>query len=151
MAETKNPGYPYTVFQFKVYVGEKEIGGFSECSGLTMDNDVIEYRTGKDQPWMQKIPGLRKFTNIVLKRGFTQDNYLYEWRSEVIEIKKTGGYRRDGFIELIGEDGNPVLRWKFTNGWPNKLEGPALNAKNNEVAVESMELAVERLEFEVVK
>ena len=58
--------------------------------------------------------------------------------------------RRSGAIVLLSEDKKPVLRWEFYEGWPSKLEGPSLNAKNNEIAIESMEIAVERLEFKPV-
>lgn len=149
MAETADAGYPFTAFNFQVFVDDKDVGGFSECSGLNMETDVIEYRTGHDDHSMHKIPGLKKFTNIILKRGFTKDNYLYTWRKTVLDGKTTGN-RRSGAIVLLGEDKKPVLRWEFYEAWPAKLEGPSLNAKNNEIAIETLELAVERLEFKTV-
>jgi len=33
-------------------------------------------------------------------------------------------------------------------GWPAKWEGPALNARTNEVAIETLEIAHEGLELE---
>jgi phage tail-like protein len=140
--------YPYASYNFQVTIDGLAIqAGFSECSGLTMDNDVIEYRSGKDLPHMRKLPGMRKFTNIVLKRGFSKDKALYDWRKMVIDSDKP--YRYSGSITLLGEDRKPALTWSFTNGWPNKLEGPSLNAKNSEVAIETLEIAVETLEFKV--
>ncbi len=138
--------YPFASYNFQVTIDNLNIlAGFSECSGLTMDNDVIEYRAGSDLPHMLKLPGMRKFTNIVLKRGFTKDKSLYEWRKMVIDSDKP--YRFSGQITLLGEDRKPALIWSFTNGWPNKLEGPSLNAKNSEVAIESLEIVVETLTF----
>lgn len=138
--------YPYASYNFQVTVDGLAIqAGFSECSGLTMDNDVIEYRSGKDMPHMLKLPGMRKFTNIVLKRGFSKDKSLYDWRKMVIDSDKP--YRFNGSVTLLGEDRKPALTWSFTNGWPSKLEGPSLNAKNSEVAIESLEIVVETLEF----
>ena len=139
--------YPYASYRFRVTIDNMpEItAGFSECSGLTMDNDVIEYRTGADQTHMRKLPGIRKFTNIVLKRGLTKDGSLYKWRKMVIDSDQP--YRFSGSITLLGEDGQAALTWGFTNAWPSKLEGPALNAKNSEVAVETLELVVETLDF----
>ena len=40
------------------------------------------------------------------------------------------------------------MRWNFDNAWINKIEGPGLNASNNEVAIENMELCHEGLSFE---
>ena len=39
----------------------------------------------------------------------------------------------------------PALRWNFREGWPCKWDGPAFNAKNNEVAIETLEIAHEGL------
>ena len=55
--------------------------------------------------------------------------------------------RGSGAIVLLSEDKKPVLRWEFFEAWPAKLDGPSLNAKNNEVAIETLELVVEKLEF----
>jgi phage tail-like protein len=147
MSKSAEAGYPFTAFNFQVFVDDKEVGGSSECSGLNMETDVIEYRTGKDDHHMKKVPGLKKFTNITLKRGYSKDKYLYDWRKTVLDGKTE---RRSGEIVLLSEDKKPVLRWEFYEGWPSKLEGPSLNAKNNEIAIESLEIAVERLEFKTV-
>ena len=40
-----------------------------------------------------------------------------------------------------------ALEWKFREGWPCKWEGPTLNAKNNEVAIETLEICHEGLEL----
>jgi phage tail-like protein len=39
--------------------------------------------------------------------------------------------------------------WKFKRGIPVKWSGPALNASQNSVAVESLEIAHEGLEMEL--
>ena len=36
-----------------------------------------------------------------------------------------------------------VVRWNFINAWPTKWDGPHLNAKGNEIAVETLVLAHE--------
>ena len=56
--------------------------------------------------------------------------------------------RRSGTIILLDESGQPVLRWNFVRGWPAKWEGPTLNAKASEVAIETLEIAHEGLELE---
>ena len=132
--------YPYTKFNFQLEVGGTPVAGFSEVTGVNMESGIIEYREGSDPTHVRKIPGLSKYGNITLKRGFTDDTYLADWRKTVIDGLTE---RRDGAIILMNEAGLPALRWEFTNAWPSKLEGPALNATANEVAIESVELAVE--------
>lgn len=143
--------YPFTVFNFKVSIGvdDSPLASFAEASGLTKEFDPIEYRSGNAaERAVQKIPGLYKVPNIVLKRGYSKNTELFEWFQEVIDGK--ADYRRDGYVALLGEDKKEVLQWDFFNAWPIKLEGPSLNGKNNEVAIESLELAYERLTFKTL-
>ena len=66
--------YPLPVFHFTVEWGGTRIG-FSEVTGLTQENQAIEYRDGSFPEYSSiKMPGLRKFSNLTLKRGVKSDN-----------------------------------------------------------------------------
>ena len=66
---------PFRAFNFQLEIDNIARGAFSECSGLTAEGDAVDYREGTDlQPNVRKLVGLRKYTNITLKRGYTQDN-----------------------------------------------------------------------------
>jgi phage tail-like protein len=143
MAGTGDRNDPYSSFNFLVDIGGA-VAGFSECSGLTTETDPIEYRNGNEDITVRKLPGLKKFTNIALKRGYTDAKELWEWRKTVLDGKTE---RRAGTITLLNEAREPALRWEFREGWPCKWEGPALNAKNNEVAIESLEICHEGLKL----
>ena len=136
---------PYGQFNFIVEIDGVVQGGFSEASGLTTDTNMIEYREGNEITTTRKLPGLMKYNNIVLKRGLTQSDELWQWRKAVIDGKTE---RQSGSIVLLDEARNPALRWNFREGWPSKWEGPALNAKTSEVAIETLEIAHEGLELE---
>ncbi len=56
--------------------------------------------------------------------------------------------RHDGSIVLLNEARLPALTWTFSEGWPRKWEGPTFNAKNNEVAIETLEIVVETLSLD---
>jgi phage tail-like protein len=136
---------PYGQFNFLIEIDGVVQGGFSEASGLTTDTNIIEYREGNEQHGTtRKLPGLIKYNNIVLKRGWTKDKSLWDWRKKVIDGKTQ---RTSGAIVLLDEARNEALRWNFREGWPSKWEGPALNAKTSEVAIESLEIAHEGLEL----
>jgi len=136
---------PYGQFNFLIEVEGVTVGGFSEVSGLTTDTNIIEYREGNEQfGTTRKLPGLMKYNNIVLKRGYTQDQKLWDWRKKVIDGKTQ---RASGTITLMDEARQPALRWNFREGWPSKWEGPALNGKTSEVAIETLEIAHEGLEL----
>jgi phage tail-like protein len=73
------------------------------------------------------------------------DNDFFKWLST---IKLNTVERRDLTISLLDESHNPVMVWKALNAFPVKVEGPALKASGNEVAIESIELAHEGLEVQ---
>ncbi|HEX7317563.1 MAG TPA: phage tail protein [Pyrinomonadaceae bacterium] len=135
---------PFTSFNFIVDIQGMR-AGFSEIGGLSTETDIIEYREGNEDITVRKIPGKRKYANISLKRGFTQSKDLWEWRKKVIEGKTQ---RLPGTITMLDEGRQPVLVWRFYEGWPSKWAGPAFNAKNNDIAIEELEIAVEGLELE---
>lgn len=136
---------PYKVFNFIVEIDGINAAGFTECSGLSTTTDVIEYREGNERSGARKLPGLTKFSNIVLKRGMTRSRDLWNWRKTVIDGAVE---RKSGAIVLLADDRTPVGRFRFRDGWPTKWEGPALNAKSSEVAIETLEIAHEGLEVE---
>lgn len=138
--------YPLPVFHFTVQWGGTRIG-FSEVSGLTQENQAIEYRDGSFPEYSSiKMPGLRKFSNVTLKRGVVKaDNEFFRWLST---IKLNAVERRDVVVALLNENHEPVMVWKIQNAFPVKVEGPALKASGNEVAIESIELAHEGLELQ---
>src|SRR3954453_11670421 len=107
---------------------------------MTAESDIIEYREGSDLARRRKLPGLFKFGNITLKRGYTQSRDLWEWRKTTLD---GATQRRNGAVILLDEARTPALRWEFFEAWISKYEGPALNAKTNEAAIEAIEIAVE--------
>ena len=136
---------PFSAFNFLVEIDGVTKAGFSECSGLTMETDAIEYRNGNEDITVRKLPGLKKFGNITFKRGVTPDKKLWEWRKRVLDGKTE---RQSGSVTLLNEARQTAMRWSFREAWPRKLDAPAFNAKNNEVAIETLEIVVESLEME---
>lgn len=139
---------PYTSYMFQVVIqgvsddGRAVRGSFREVSGLGVEIAVIEYRNGAEAGTVRKIPGLRKFTNIVLKRGLTGDLSFWNW---LLAAMNGQVQRANGSIILMDQSMSEVLRWNFTRGWPCKWTGPALNASTNEIAIETLEICHEGL------
>jgi phage tail-like protein len=136
---------PYRQFNFVLDIEGIDPAAFSEVSGLDTETDPIEYRDGNEDITVRKLPGLRKYPNITLKRGFTKDRSLWDWRKTVMDGQTV---RRSGSIVLLDEARQEALRWNFREGWPCKLQGPPLNAKTNEVAIETLEICHEGLELQ---
>ena len=136
---------PFAQFNFIVELDGIEVAGFTEVGGIAAESDVIEYREGADTPTVRKLPGLLSYSNITLKKGYTTNSELWEWRKTTLDGITE---RRGGSIILLDEARTPVLRWNFVNGWVSKYEGPALNSTTNEAAIESIEIAHEGVELE---
>lgn len=138
--------YPMTVFHFLVDWGGTQLG-FSEVTGLNIEVQPIEYRDGLSPEYsMIKMPGIKKYGNITLKRGvFKGDNEFFNWYNE---IKLNKPERRDITISLLDEEHNPVMVWKVIRAWPTKITSPDLKASGNEVAIEQIEIAHEGVRVE---
>jgi len=142
---------PYSSLSFLVVIngilddGRSVRASFAEVSGLDMEVTPIEYRNGSEDNTVRKIPGLKKFTNIVLKRGITGDLTLWQWIKTVLDGQVQ---RANGTIVLLDDSRQEVMRWHFHRGWPCKLTGPELKAKGNDIAIETLEICHEGLEIE---
>lgn len=138
---------PFRGFNFRVEIDGISVAGFSEVSGLTADGDPADYREGTDAiNNVRKLVALRKFPVMVFKRGYVKDDSLWKW---YVRISNGVPDRRNGSVVLQNEAHKDVMRWNFENAWINKIEGPALKAAGNEVAIESMELCHEGLTLEL--
>lgn len=124
-----------------------KVAGFSECSGLEATMEVIDYKEGGRNETVLKFPTRASFANLTLKHGAI---YLYDdlwtWHREWVEGH---GKRKDGVIALLDEAKQPAKIWKFKRGLPMKWVGPSLNATQNAVAIESLEIAHEGLTLEL--
>jgi len=122
-------------------------GIFREVTGLDSETEVIEHRvTGKGgNIVVHKVPGALKWSNIVLRRGITDDKKLHDWR-KAIEDGQVESNRKNGSVTCYAPSGDAVAKYTFKNGWPCKWKGPALDASKNEIAIEELEIAHEGLE-----
>jgi phage tail-like protein len=133
---------PYRGFNFLVEIDGITQAGFQEVDSVDSSTDPIEYREGSDPNHARKLPGLNKYSAITLKRGITDSDELWKWRATVVSGKTE---RKNGSIILRDDTGQEKIRWNFLNGWPSKWTGPALNATNSAVAIESLEITHEEL------
>lgn len=116
--------------------------GFQECSGLEGTLDMHEQVVGGCNDGAFRFPTRLKWPNVVLKRGITDNTILWTWFEGFAQGKVS---RRDGVIVLQNEQHEPQVVWGFKRGLPVKYSGPALNAQQSAVAIESVEIAHEGL------
>jgi phage tail-like protein len=136
---------PLPVFCF--HVSLPSIGGeafFKSVSGLRYETEVVPVREGGQNFTTYQLVGATKWSNIVLKQGFTRESNvsgMLKWRKEW--LKPGGGNRVDGVITQLDTALNTQVSWTFTRGWPVKWEISEFDASKNELAIETLEIAHE--------
>ena len=135
--------WPLPKFSFQVN-WEWNLMSFQEAYGLDNESQPIEYRHGDSQPFsVTKMPGLKKFGSVTLKRGvFQADDKFWDWLNK---IKLNTIKRVPLTITLLDEAGSPTMVWTLQNAWPTKITGTDLKPHGNEVAVDTIEIAHEGL------
>lgn len=139
---------PYVNGNFDVDLGTGDDGvtaGFSEVILPASAAEVIEYRNGNERENVpRKLPGGIRHAPVVLKRGLIGDLSLYEWWTRV-EEGDLSAYRTVR-IKLLSEDrAEVVFTWELHNAWPAAYRFSSLDARGEDVVMEIVELAYERL------
>jgi phage tail-like protein len=143
---------PYAQFNFLVDLGtgvtEGPQAGFQECSQIGMWVDVIEYRNGNEsENNVRKLTGLAHYPDVTLRRGIIGSLDLYLWLDQIRNGDEAAF--RTVTVRLMTEDHASVAEeWKLERARIVKHVSGPLNAKGNDVAVEELTLAYERLEME---
>jgi phage tail-like protein len=148
MATQRANSNPYSSFNFTVSINGSVAAAFQEVSGLDSENTPIEYREGADAfNTVRKLPGIEKYPHAVLKRGLTGSLYLWQWRTETREGGTSFPQIRNVVIQLQDEQHRSVYKWTLLNAWCTKLSGPSLKGQGNEIAIETLELAYDRIDI----
>jgi|SRR5450432_1576836 len=133
--------YPLPAYNYRVQVGDT-VMSFSGVSGISDNFDKVTYRTGLSAWEGEAILtfNFRSFSSVTMTRGVILGKdplALYSWLQQ--------GDVRTLQVVLCDEKGDPVISWKFEKAVPVKLSAPSFDAKTNEAAIESVELAVSEM------
>ncbi|MEO0605637.1 MAG: phage tail protein [Myxococcota bacterium] len=119
------------------------VGGFKKVSGMESETEVIEYKAGNDLV-VRKKPGRTTYANIVLERGFTATPDLWKWRKNIEDGIID---RRSGTVTVLDQDLTTIVaQYNFFEAWPCKWNVPDQDSDTSAIAIEKIELAVERVE-----
>lgn len=117
---------------------------FQEVSGLETELEVKALEEGGENTFVHQLPVKVKQPNLVLKRGLTtQASGLLQWCKSTLE----GGFAepitpKDLTVSLLNEMGLPVAVWSVGNAYPVKWAVGGFDAMKNELAIETIEFAV---------
>jgi len=140
---SRNPAPPFTG-RFVFTVDGLEIGAFTEVSGLSVHMDTEDLVEGGQNQFVHKLPKQLKWPNLVLKRGITNSDVLFEWfakcSGEGLEGEGDKLDRRDGAVQLYDSEGKVMRRWNFTGAFPVKWTGPKFATASKDLASEELEV-----------
>jgi phage tail-like protein len=134
---------PVGELRFKVKIDDVVIGAFSECSGLSIEYEVLEYQEGGEDRYTHKFRGRLKYPNLVLKRGVTHEDGLLKWFFD----RRNRDARGALTVTLVGDDGGDIRSWAFAGAF--RQWRAVFNAKSTNVAIETLEVAHQGLLLQV--
>ncbi|ELZ32525.1 phage tail tube protein gp19 [Halogeometricum pallidum JCM 14848] len=136
---------PYRNFRFLLEIDGITQAGFSQATIPEVQTELVEYRNGDDSATNRKLAGRTAYGNLTLQTGVTDSMELFEWRKGVTD-GQVDDARRNIAVVVLDEEGNAGPRYEFTNAWPRQYDAPDLNATENNVAIESIEIVHEGME-----
>lgn len=133
-------------YRFRVdIVGFDDQLHFSEVSGLGVEIEAIQFRSGGDVDTVGRVvPGRVTYHPVILRRGLARDMTLWRW---LLDIEAGEPDFRPVTISILGEDNQPAVAFRLHSAWPSRLELGTLKGLGNEVAVETLQLTYERLDL----
>jgi len=134
----------YPNCRFYVEIGGMAQAVFTEVSGLQLEMEVMEYQEGGNNDFVHRLPGRTKSSNLTLKRGMTNSNEFFRGYAGLAQEKITP---KNVSVVMFDVAGNELARWNLIKAYPVKWIGPQFNAHDAAAAVETLELAHERLEL----
>lgn len=152
-----------TTASFTIEIEEPSVGPplatFQEVSGFEVSVETKELREGGENGFVHKLPGRISYPNLVLRRGVSQDNYLYNWIEEsqdwmtpnprsmkrrTLTLSLWGASPKSRFGTLLSSGpGRQVLRaWEFSDAFAVSWKAPSFSVANgDEFPVEELEIA----------
>ncbi len=113
------------------------IGMFTQCSGLELRVDVLEYAEGGNNEFVHQLPGQLSYPNVVLTRGLTNEDAVFKW----FGATRTNAELKEMTITFQTHKQQPIRTFTFANAFPVRWTGPASEAGTATVALETLEIA----------
>lgn len=145
------PFYPPRAFYFSVTVLGAGAGSpspsadasFQEVAGMQAKMEVENVIEGGENRFAHRLPRGVTYSDLVLKRGLVPNGSgLAEWVTKTLG----GGLAapietKDLKVALLNDQGTPTLSWTVVRAYPLRWELAPLDAQDNKLLVETLELA----------
>jgi phage tail-like protein len=146
------PEYPITNFNFVVQLNIPNATGlgmtaplcqmeFAEVDGLEMTMEPKTVREGGSNTRQTNLVGRVTYGNVTFKRGVTSNLDIWKWFAAATGSAARSA-RATGLIMVQDSAGQNKLRIDLFGCLPTKVKAPAFNAKDGQVAIEELQIAV---------
>lgn len=149
---------PIQAFRFLVKVdGSSRISAaFTYCSGVKMEVETLEARSGWDPRGVKTYtPVLTKYAPVTLSKGVVGDFSFMDWifaASAQNHLGPSGTMlRRTVEIITLNDLGMPGVIWTLSEAMPIGYEVAALDGSRSEVLTESLTLAFTGMKRDTMK
>ena len=117
---------------------------FQRVSGLSSTIETIEVREGGENLFVNRLPTRVTYDNLVLERGMVIGSALnVEFNVAMSTLRFQTG---NAIVMLLDADDTPVAGWFFQGTYPLKWSVSDLDAEQNAVVIDTMELSFKRLQ-----
>jgi phage tail-like protein len=134
--------YPPWGFYYRVEVSiskNKDDVRFQSVSGLSVEYDMEEYKEGGENRFTHKLPVRTKYSDLVLRRGMLTGSDVIQWCLKALRDREF--VPADVNVILMNEKSEPLRSWKVAHAIPKKWVVSDLNANENAVVIETLELS----------
>ena len=132
---------------FALEIDSLTLAWFTGCSGLSLEFDVTTYKEGNGKKIVErKRPGKPKYSEVVLKRGFTTNMVVHDWFKEVVDAQKATPYKTASIV-LYDRTQTECARFNLEACWPSKMSVSDLSSGSDDVMVEELTIQHEFLDW----
>lgn len=142
-----NSSYPVGFYFELSFKGED--AAFKEVSGISKELSMEEVVCGGENRFKYRLPTVSSSQNLVLKRALIPEgSKLADWcASSMDEGLANPIETHDVSVSLLDSSGMVSVMWTFYNAYPVKYSVSDLKSQENELVIESIELAYNYFEI----
>ncbi len=138
-------GFRFSVFFFMGGVVPNPLDiRFSKVSGLSSTIETQSLKEGGQNLYTHRLPSRVKYENLVLERGMAVGSLLVAEFNATMSLFKFNP--SNVLVTLLDETGLPISGWLFMTAYPVKWKVSDFGADQNQVVIETMELAYQRMQ-----
>jgi phage tail-like protein len=120
-----------------------EDAAFKEVSGISKEMSLEEVVCGGENRFKYRLPTVATSQNLVLKRALIPEgSKLIDWCASTMDESLASAITtHDVSVSLFDASGTVSIMWTFYNAYPVKYSVSDLKSQENEIVIESIELA----------